>query len=97
VSDILFHPEAEAEFASAISWYRLRSPRTADRFVAEIDRVLRLIESSPQMFPEYDSEHRFAVLRRFPYSIVYQAQPGRNLVIAVAHSSRASGYWHGRK
>ena len=40
--------------------------------------------------------HRFAVLKRFPYSAIYQVQPGRAYVVAVAHSSRSEGYWQSR-
>jgi toxin ParE1/3/4 len=73
-----------------------RSLQTAARFEAEVERVLGLIGSNPEMFPSYDDEHRFAVLRRFPYSLVYHVQPGQALIVAVAHSSRSPGYWQGR-
>ena len=59
-------------------------------------RLLGLIEANPSLFSAYDDEHRFAKLRRFPYSLVYQAQPAGIYVIAVAHSGRAAGYWEGR-
>jgi hypothetical protein len=49
-----------------MAWYRARSPNTATRFEAEVERVLKLIDANPNMFPKYDDEHRFAVLRRFP-------------------------------
>jgi hypothetical protein len=32
----------------------------------------------------------------FPYSIVYQVQSGQIYLVAVAHASRAAGYWQGR-
>jgi hypothetical protein len=52
--------------------------------------------ANPDSFPAYDDDHRFAVLRRYPYSLVYQVQPTRILVVAVAHSSRSADYWAGR-
>ena len=96
MANVLFHPEAQAEYDAAIAWYQSRSPQAARRFEAEVDRVLGLIASGPETFPNYDDEHRFAVLRRFPYSVVYQVQPGQVYVVAVAHSSRSPGYWQGR-
>jgi plasmid stabilization system protein ParE len=96
VADILFHPEAQAEYDNAVAWYQSRSPQAATRFETEVERVLSLIDTNPAMFPSYDDEHRFAVLRRFPYSVVYQVQPGQVYVIAVAHSGRSPGYWQGR-
>jgi plasmid stabilization system protein ParE len=96
VADIRFHPEAQAEYQVALAWYQARSPQAAARFEAETERVLGLVAANPGMFPLYDDEHRFAMLRRFPYSIVYQGQPDQIFVVAVAHSSRSPGYWQGR-
>ena len=96
MADIAFHPEAQTEYEAALAWYQARSPQAAIRFEAEVARILGLIGTSPDLFPPYDDEHRFAVLRRFPYSIIYQPQSGRVFVIAVAHSARKTGYWQGR-
>jgi plasmid stabilization system protein ParE len=96
VADVLFHPEVQAEYEVALAWYQARSERAASRFEAEVERVLGLINDFPEMYPKYDDEHRFVVLRRYPYSLVYQLQPGQVYVVAVAHSSRSPGYWQGR-
>lgn len=96
MANVLFHPEAQAEYDAAMAWYQARSPNTAKRFETEVERVLGSIDANPDMFPKYDDEHRFAVLRRFPYSVVYQVQPGHVYVIAVAHGSRSPSYWQGR-
>lgn len=96
MANCLFHPEAQAEYDAALARYQSRSLQAAARFEAEVERVLSLIGSNPDMFPSYDDEHRFAILRRFPYSLVYHVQPGQVLIVAVAHSSRSPGYWQGR-
>lgn len=96
MADILFHPEAQAEYGEALAWYRVRSARAMARFEAEVEHLLGLIGTFPEMFPPYDEEHRFAVLRRFPYSLVYQARSDHAYVVAVAHSGRSAGYWQGR-
>jgi plasmid stabilization system protein ParE len=96
VADIEFHPEAQAEYEEALAWYEARSPRAATGFEAEVEKLLKLIERSPEMFPRYDDEHRYAVLRRYPYSIVYQIESDRSYVVAVPHAKRRPGYWHGR-
>ena len=96
MADVSFHPEAQAEYQSALAWYQARSLQAAARSEAEVENVLGLIGANPDLCPKYDDEHRFAVLKRFPYSVVYQVQPTGIIVIAVAHSSRAPGYWQGR-
>ena len=91
-----FHPEAQVEYQQGLVWYRARSLQAAERFEAEVKRMLGLIADKPALFPRYDEEHRFATLVRFPSSLVYQSQPDRIEVIAVAHSRRKPGYWQGR-
>jgi plasmid stabilization system protein ParE len=96
VADVEFHPEARSDYVDALAWYQARSPRAASKFVTEVERVLDLIASMPELFPPYDDDHRFAVLKRFPFSIVYEVQPGRVWIVAVAHSARRPGYWQHR-
>lgn len=58
--------------------------------------MLASIVASPALFSSYDDEHRFAMLRRYPFSVIYQTLDGEIYVVAVAHSRRAAGYWRGR-
>ncbi len=95
--DLLFHPEAELEYTAAIHWYEERSLRAAARFESEVEHVLALIRSDPEAFARYDDVHRFVLVRRFPYSVVYRTLSERLYVIAVAHSSRSPGYWQSRQ
>ena len=96
MAEIRFHPEAQEEYEAALAWYQARNPQAAARFEAEMERVLGLMGDSPEMCPEYDDDFRFAVLRRYPYSVVFQVLPTHLYVIAVAHGARATGYWHDR-
>ena len=64
VAEVLFHPEAQAEYECALGCYQARSVRSAARFEAEVERLIELMKAHPDMFPPYDDEHRVAVLRR---------------------------------
>ena len=94
--DVAFHPEARAEYLAARAWYQARSPRAAAKFEAEVEHTLAQIGATPDLYPSYDEEHRFAVLHRFPYSLVYQTQLSEIVIVAVVHASRDAGYWKGR-
>ena len=96
MANTLFHPEAQAEYEEAIDWYQARSLQASMRFEAEVERVIHVIESNPEIFPIYDDLHRYALLRRFPYSIVYQHWVDHLYVVAVAHGSRLPGFWQNR-
>ncbi len=41
-----------------------------------------MIQQFPELQPLYDEKHRFAVLRRYPYSIIYRVEGERIRVIA---------------
>jgi plasmid stabilization system protein ParE len=75
VDKSLFHPEAEAEYLHAFEWYEARSPRAALRFESQVDDVLARITATPESFPRYDAVHQFAIMHRFPYSIVSKIFP----------------------
>jgi len=92
MAEISYHPEAEAEIRSAAAWYASRSPAAA----VGLDRVMAMLEQFPELQPLYDDHHRFAVLRRYPYSVVYRVEGDRIRVVAFAHSQRSTGYWQGR-
>jgi hypothetical protein len=39
---------------------------------------------------------RRALLRRFPFSLIYAVETTAVVIVAVAHQSRRSGYWRNR-
>jgi plasmid stabilization system protein ParE len=92
----VFLPAAEADYRQALAWYQARSPRAAAGFEAAVEDALRRIAGVPEQWPLCDDRHRFYVLRRYPYSIIYRIESGDILVIAVAHSSRSATYWQRR-
>jgi hypothetical protein len=44
--------------------------------------------------PIFDGASRRCQLRRFPYTVVYQASLDQITVLAVMHQNREPGYWH---
>ena len=65
-------PAAIEEAELATEWYRQRSPRAAQRFLDEIDRLIQRVAEHPAQFPRYEAGTRRAFLRRFPYFIVFR-------------------------
>lgn len=63
---------AEAEFTEALGWYAERSSRAANDFDADFDHALQTIAQHPDRFPPCDDRHRFYLMRRFPYQIIYR-------------------------
>lgn len=96
MADLSFHPDAAEEYQAALTWYLGRSQAAAVRLTEELDRTIESVRQFPEMYPLFDDRHRYAVLRRYPYSVVYRMDGDRIRVVAFAHSRRSSGYWQGR-
>lgn len=90
------HPRAIADARAARRCYARRSGAAANRFVAELDRAVTQITTSPQAWPAYLHGTRVFRLRRFPYLVVYLEEPACVRVIALAHDKRRPGYWRRR-
>lgn len=91
-----FHPGAAQDYEEAFIWYFARGPGIARDFEREISRCLRLIAQSPDRWPKFDAERRRIVVRKFPYSIVYEMIGREVMILAVAHGKRKPNYWRAR-
>jgi plasmid stabilization system protein ParE len=96
VAKVSFLSDAEDEYQQALAWYQERSLRAAAGFEAAVDVALRRIADAPEMGALCDDRHRFCILRKYPFSIIYRIEAGDILVVAVAHSRRSPFYWHSR-
>jgi plasmid stabilization system protein ParE len=98
VAEVRIGEEAEAEYTEALAWYHARSARAAEGFEAAFAEALERIGQSPEQFPPCDEEgYRFAMLGRYPYSLIYRTRGETVQVVAVAHARRRPGYWSRRR
>ena len=96
MADVPFLPAARGDYRESLAWYRERSARAAAGFEAAVEVALRRIAETPEAWPLCDERHRFYILRRYPFSIVYRIESFGVLIVAVAYSSRSATYWRGR-
>ncbi len=93
---LTFHPKAAEDYEEAFAWYSARSRTVAADFELEIGRALRLIADSPQLGPLFDTSRRRMIVRKFPYSLIYQVGARELIILAVAHARRRPYYWRRR-
>ena len=86
-------PQAEAEFDEAAAWYSARSGGVGADFVRVVDATLAAIERNPLQFPKIYGAMRRAVLRRFPYAVLFTASDEEIVVFSVFHSRRDPRRW----
>ncbi len=66
---VVFRKQARLEFDKASDWYEKERLGLGMEFLAEIQRLIHRIASSPEQFPMLYRDVRKAVVRRFPYCI----------------------------
>ncbi len=95
---LVLAPPALAELHDAAAFYALKgSAELGLAFVAEFERAANLVLANPLLGTEFRGNRRRFILRRFPYSIIYQSTQAELRVLAVAHHRRRPGYWADRK
>lgn len=93
---ILLRPEAEAELHEAVDWYEARSAGLGSEFLRAVDAALAAIKRNPLAYPVVFGAARRALLRRFPYSVIYTVSGGDILIAACMHGRRDPERWRQR-
>lgn len=94
--DVVVTAAAEQDYVESLSWYAQRSKTAALGFETEFARAICLIGETPRRFPQCDGQHRFYLMRRYPFQVIYRETSHELLIVAVAHAKRHPGYWHDR-
>jgi plasmid stabilization system protein ParE len=93
---LVVEPEAEAEIARAAAWYDLRNPSVRVGFLQAVDRALAFIRENPSQYQIVYRNTRRAVLRRYPYALLYIASDSEVIVVACLDTRRAPEHLEGR-
>jgi len=91
-----FHPDAEVELNEAIEWYETRELGLGLDFATQIHAAVQRALAFPFAWQEMGSDIRRALVHRFPYGVLYVAEPEHLLSIAVMHLHRQPDYWRSR-
>ena len=79
-------PAALSELHDAAAFYTLKgNSKLGLTFVAEFERAANLVLANPLLGAEFRNNRRRYILRRFPYSIIYQVTPNELRILAVEH------------
>lgn len=95
---VVLTPEAEADVAQAVAWYRERSVRATEEFLLAVGVVFARIESQPtsQVVVDVETGARRALLRKFPHRVLYLIDGEKIVVFAVIHKRRDGPVWRER-
>jgi toxin ParE1/3/4 len=92
--------EAYAEAEAAMIWYAENArPGTSARFFEEINVVIEALASDavPRMWVSGSAGVMRALLKSFPYQVLYVEEDSVTRVFAICHLKRRPGYWKSRQ
>jgi plasmid stabilization system protein ParE len=82
---------ASADLQESYDWYEEQSIGLGERFIRDVNECLNLISENPYQFAiQFSGKYRFALLRHFPFRIVYRIDKEHSsiYVSAIFHTSR---------
>src|SRR5437660_1726118 len=89
-------PDAKDEFDAAADWYEQRQAGLGADFVARVREVFQRITANPKVHSVVYQDVRKAVVKRFPYIVLYREDQAEIVVISVFHTSRDPSSWQSR-
>ena len=93
---IELHETAEEELWEAIDWYDQQKNKLGREFAKAIEEFVAKIKTQPFLFPKIKKNKRKAVLKRFPYIIVFEIIGETIFILAIFHTKRNPKIWQKR-
>ncbi len=92
---VRFRPEARTEIREARRWYESQVQGLGRAFLGELEATITVMRIFPQMHRALTDEGkvRRALLRRFPYSLVYEIFDNEIIVLACRHMHQEDVDW----
>ena len=85
----------------AVLYYEAQKRGLGAEFQAEVAASVKAIGESPNRFGLYEGKpvsrlFRRALVKRFPYVVIFEVRDKEVLIVAIVHGSREPGYWESR-
>ena len=94
---LVLRPEVEAEIAEAAEWYEGRGAGLSAEFLRAVDAAVASILRSPDQYQVVHQQKRRALLRRFPYALIFTATEAEVVLLACLHTRRSPRRWLRRR
>lgn len=90
---IIIRPEAAREVQEAFEWYEERDEGLGAEFLRAAEACLSAIRRNPFAYPAAYEKTRRALLRRFPYALLYVIGEDSIAILACFHVKRDPIDW----
>ncbi len=93
---LIIRPQAELDIQDAFEWYEAQALGLGSEFIRAVDACLSAIEGNPLAYQIIYKQAQQALIRRFPYRILYVFDQEIITVVACFHSQRNPKSWQAR-
>ena len=90
------HEQAITEAREARKWARQRGKVAEQTWARSYRQARERLARFPQAGPVLVGDYRRLALMGTPFALIYRIEESRVFIVAVAHGSRAPGYWERR-
>lgn len=94
---LVWRPQALEEVAQAAQWYEERRSGLSAEFLRMLDATTASVERAPLHYPIIHREMRRALLRRFPYSLIFSLLEEEIVVLGCVHWRQSPRRWRNRR
>jgi hypothetical protein len=94
--NVVFGDAAKTELVETIEWYEVQQKGLGNRFAQSLDIAKKRIVLFPDISAEIAHGIRRAIIKGFPYGLIYSIHEETIEIIAVAHLHREPMYWDNR-
>ncbi len=86
------HP-SDQELIDAYNFYEYQLQGLGDQFLNEFNNIIKIIIEHPQIWSKVDKRTRKALLKRFPFLILYIFEDNMLYITCIAHQHRNPDYY----
>lgn len=83
-----FIPPSDHELIDAYEFYENQFSGLGDQFLYEVNTIFKLILEHPMIWKKVGKRTRRALLKRFPYLILYIIEENTIFITCIAHQHR---------
>ena len=94
--EVRIRPEAERDVRAAFSWYEKQRFGLGPELVTELDAVYERLAENPYLYADIRNGVRRAIVRRFPYAVLYLVAETEVRVLSVVNMARNPAVWERR-
>ena len=93
--NLIVRPLARLQIGEAADWDDAQSRRLGEEFLKAVEQRLGAIGENPQQYQVLRGDLRRAIVRPFPYLIVYALSEPDVLILRCVHARRDQRRWPG--